>query len=441
LPSVEPDPEQKTGILQELAEVSQRLGDAPGAERALIEAVATLPSNARAFARLASLFRRPEGRDATGDTRAPWRRHRPGGGARTRRRTLVRALGTLEIQQLQRLRDGIAHLQRAIALDPTLYETRFELASAFARTGANEEATRTILAMMTPTALPLLSIADPARGSRCSSRRCRQAERRPDEAVVVSELRAIGGELDDGRKAWLRARRLAPPLEPQHGVLDRQALVTHVLPPEGRHILLEVAAAIAGLEAKMMRGDLSELGLSSRDRITSRSGHPTRAVLDRVARQLGVGEVELAVAPSVTRTRVLAQDVPWVVVPPAIAEQGEMAQAASLARAVARIAYGVPWLEELSPTPHRGAPHRGRAAGRPGVRRRGRGRATILHRAATLVAGHAAGADRRQVSLAPAEEVPRRAGAAHRRAPVASGAGRRLRSTRWPGPSYAPRSC
>jgi len=127
--------------------------------------------------------------------------------------------------------------------------------------------------------------------------------------------------------------------------------VSHVLPPEGRHILLEVAVAVAGLEAKMMRSDLSELGISSRDRITSRSGHPTRVILDRVARQMGVGEVELAVAPSVTRTRVLTQDVPWVVVPPALVEQTEMAQVASIARAVARIAYGVPWLEELTP-PH-----------------------------------------------------------------------------------------
>ncbi|MGH7297289.1 MAG: hypothetical protein ACRELB_20285, partial [Polyangiaceae bacterium] len=137
----------------------------------------------------------------------------------------------------------------------------------------------------------------------------------------------------------------------QHGVLDRPTLVTHVLPPEGRHILLEVAAAIAGVEAKMMRSDLSELGISSRDRLTARSGHPTRALLDRVARQLGVGEVELAVAPAVTRTRVLAQDVPWVVIPPSLVERLEMAQIASIARALARIAYGVPWLEEMPP-PH-----------------------------------------------------------------------------------------
>jgi hypothetical protein len=203
--------------------------------------------------------------------------------------------------------------------------------------------------MIAPTAHPLLAIADPAAGLALLEQTLSK-ERRVDEAVVVSELRALCGELDDGRKAWLRARRL-PPLDAQHAVLDRTSLVNHVLPPEGRHILLEVAVAMAGLEAKMMRSDLSELGISSRDRITSRSGHPTRVILDRVARQMGVGEVELAIAPSVTRTRVLSQDVPWVVVPPALVEQTEMAQTANIARAVARIAFGVPWLEELPP-PH-----------------------------------------------------------------------------------------
>jgi tetratricopeptide (TPR) repeat protein len=350
LAQVEKDPEQKTGILQELAEVNQRLGDRKAAERALIEAVATLPSNARAFARLAGLFRRPEGRDASGYARALGAVIGLGQELGHIDARWFAALGTLEIQQLQRLRDGIAHLQRAIALDPTLYETRFELASAFAKMGANDEATRAILAMIAPTAHPLLSIADPGAGLTLLEQTLSK-ERRADEAVVVSELRALGGELDDGRRGWLRARRLAPLDSQHHGVLDRPALVTHVLPPEGRHILLEVAAAVAGLEAKMMRSDLSELGISSRDRITSRSGHPTRTVLDRVARLLGAGELELAISPSVTRTRVLAQDVPWIVVPPALVEQTEMAQMASLARAVARVAYGVPWLEELTP-PH-----------------------------------------------------------------------------------------
>ena len=350
LASVEKDPEQKTGILLELAEVHQRLADPRAAERALAEAVATSPTNARAFARLAGLYRKPDGgRDNIGYARALAAVIGLGQELGDVDARWFAALGQLEIYSLSRMRDGIVHLQRAVALDATLYESRFELASAYHRMGAHEEATRTLLAMITPKAHPLLSTADPAAGLSLLEQSL-TGERRPDEAIVVSELRAITGELDDGRKSWLRARRPAP-LDTGHPVLDRPTLVTHILPHEGRHILLEVAAAIAGIEAKLMRSDLSELGISYRDRITSRSGHPTRAILDRVVRQLGVGEVELAVSSTVVRTRVLAQDVPWIVVPPSLTEQTEMLQLASLSRAAARIAYGVPWLEEL-PAPH-----------------------------------------------------------------------------------------
>jgi hypothetical protein len=59
--------------------------------------------------------------------------------------------------------------------------------------------------------------------------------------------------------------------------------------------------------------------------------------------------VELAVAPSALRTRVLAQDEPWIVVAASFVKQPEPVQMAGLARAAARISLGVPWLEEISP--------------------------------------------------------------------------------------------
>ena len=101
------------------------------------------------------------------------------------------------------MRDGIAHLQRAVSLDPTLYETRFELASAFERMGAHEEATRALLAMITPTARPLLSIADPAAGLALLEQRS-PGSGAPTRRWSSSELRALAGELDDG------PARLAP---------------------------------------------------------------------------------------------------------------------------------------------------------------------------------------------------------------------------------------
>jgi hypothetical protein len=259
------------------------------------------------------------------------------------------ALGQLEVGALSRLRDGISHLGRAVAADPTLFETRFELAAAYSRMGAHDEAWRTLAAMLAPSSRPLLSVADPA-AALLLLEQSLTADRRTEEAVVVGELRAIAGEADDSRRAWLQARVVRPTGDVEE-VLDRPTLVTHVLPPEGRHILLEVAAAIAGIEAKMLRTDLGELGVSTRDRLTARGGHPLRFMLDRVAKQLGVGEVEIVISPAVPRTRVVAQDVPWIVVPPTLPQKGESAQLATLARATARIAYGVPWLEEMPP-PH-----------------------------------------------------------------------------------------
>src|SRR5207302_1815509 len=84
-----------------------------------------------------------------------------------------------------------------------------------------------------------------------------------------SELLSVAGALDEARTQALRAGRRPPP-DPQRGAVDRAMLVAQVLPPEGRHILLEVAAAIAGVEAKLLRSDLTEIGISSRDRSWSR---------------------------------------------------------------------------------------------------------------------------------------------------------------------------
>jgi tetratricopeptide (TPR) repeat protein len=349
LANAERDPGSKCDILLELADMRMQLGDPHGAERALVDAVAHAPQNARAFARLGAHFRTPQGRDAIGYARALHGViHRGTQLGHVDARWLA-TLGQLEVEALGKTRDGIQHLARATQMDPTLYETRFELAAAYAKVGANDEASRTLLAMMSPSSRPLAGLSDPGAGLALLERSL-GAERRSEEALVVSELRALAGDLDDGRHAWLRARRL-PPHESHHGQLDRPTLVTHVLPPEGRHVLLEVAAAVAGIESKVLRADASELGLHSRDRVSSRSGHPTKALLDRLMKTLGLDGVELVIAQTVSRVRVIAQDALWVVVPKELTERHEPSQVAALGRVLARIALGVPWIEELPP-PH-----------------------------------------------------------------------------------------
>jgi tetratricopeptide (TPR) repeat protein len=347
LSEAETDPDQRAGLLVELSEARLRRREEAAAERALVEAVATSPGNARAFARLATLFRRPQGSDQVGYARALNAVIGLGEAAGRVDARWFAALGQIEVQALSRPTEGLPHLRRAVTLDPALYETRFELASALAATGANEEAARVLLDLLAPTAhpIPLLSVADPAVALALLGQ-VLTALRHRDEAVVVNELLAVAGELDETGTSWLRARRLGPAEGPAPA-LDRAAIAKRVFPAESDHVLREVARAIAGTEGKVLRTDLAELGLTQRDRIGPRSGHPTRALLDRLCRLLGVDDVELAVSTKTERTRVVAQDDPWVVVPAALLQMPESRQLASLARAVARIALGLPWLGEL----------------------------------------------------------------------------------------------
>ncbi|HEX7662976.1 MAG TPA: hypothetical protein VF407_00620, partial [Polyangiaceae bacterium] len=239
-----------------------------------------------------------------------------------------------------------------------MHEVRLELAKAFTRASAHDESSRVLIGMLAPQIIagaeepkpaPMGLIKEPP-AALSMLEQSLGAERRTEEALLASELRAVAADLDEGRLNWLRSRRL-PPVEQHHAQLDRPTLVTHVLPPEGRHVLLEVAAAMAGMESKILRADLTEIGISARDRISPRTNHPTRALLDRLMKTLGLADIDLVITPGVTRTRVLALDTLWIVAPRSLAELPEPQQMASLARALARIAYGVPWLEELPP-PH-----------------------------------------------------------------------------------------
>jgi tetratricopeptide (TPR) repeat protein len=350
LAEVERDPAQRSQLLVQLAELQVNLGDSGAAERALIEAVAQTPGNTKAFARLAAVCREPGAKSPEPVRYARALNTLLGRGTQLGHvdARWLATLGQLEIESLNRVRDGVVHLQRAVQMDPSLYETRFELASAYSMAGAHDDASRTLLGLITPDSQPLLHVADPG-SALLLLERTLGAEQRAEDALVASELRALSGELDEGRLAWLRARRLGP-LDPHHGQLDTESLKHHVLPPEGRHVLLDVAAAIRGVEAKALRTDLTELGLSTRDRVSARGGNATRALLDRIARTFGVSEVELVITPTVQKTRVIAHDEPWVVVPRALVDAPEPLQVVTLARAVARIALGVPWLEELPPT-------------------------------------------------------------------------------------------
>jgi len=337
----EADPETRSELLLELADISVALGDRRDAERALIEAVVRAPSQGKALGKLAafhegavaaygaSLTAVIEQGKELGRSEATW----------------FAALGQVQVEHLGNVREGIQHLQRATRMDPRLHDTRLALAQAFAQAHAPEESARALIDLLVPDSRPLLSLASPWAALRLLEQQLALAGR-AEHALVVTELRTLGGDVDDGQHASLRARRLGPMTS---ATLDRTALVQHLVPAEARHVLLQVAGAIAGIESKILRTDIDPLGISPKARIGARSGHPTRLLLDRVARTLSVPEVELVVTDTVGAPRLIVNDGPWVVVPTAFVGLTEPAQLAALTRVLAPAAWGMAWLDDVSP--------------------------------------------------------------------------------------------
>lgn len=341
LAQTEPNPEERAKFYVELAEARMSARDRLGAERAWIEAIVWAPTVERLH--LLSSF--------SGDLRAY---------AASLSQAVKRAedlgrpsalclstLGELEVELLNHVNEGIGHLRAAAALAPGQHETRCELAAALQRAGKNEEAAKTLIGLITPDSRPLASLRSPARALE-TLERALAADRHSEEALVVREIRAALGLVDDAGQMWLRTRRLtfdAASVDP----VDRATLLASVVPPEGRHVLVDVGAAMAGMEGKLFRTSAADLGVTSRDRVSPRSGHPLRSHFERLTWLLRVPEAELYVTDAVGYTKVVAQDVPWIVAPQSLLDQPDARQTASLARALTRVALGVPWLEELPP--------------------------------------------------------------------------------------------
>jgi len=334
-------PDEKAAIYLEVSELKAKAGDRAGAEKAMVEVVAWAPTPER-LQRLSSMH--SDLRAYAGSLALAVKRAEEVGQPNA---LSLATLGELEVELLNRVNEGLGHLRAAVVLAPTQHETRCELAAALHRAGQNDEAAKTILSLITPDSRPLLSLRSPARPLELLERAL-AADRHSEEALVVRELRSTLGMLDDASQLWLRQRRLsfdAASVEP----IDRATLMNNIVPPEGRHPLLDVAVAFAGVEGKLFRSTAGDLGISSRDRVGPRSGHPLRSHFERLTWLLRVPEAELYVTDSVSYTRVVPQDVPWIVAPQSLLDEPDARQTASLARALTRVALGVPWLEDLPP--------------------------------------------------------------------------------------------
>jgi tetratricopeptide (TPR) repeat protein len=333
----ETKPRERLAALLELATVRRELGDEGGAEGALVEAAALAPDAA-----MLGRIRAAAGGSAEAAARILGRavaRARDAGAAPGVE--WLASLGELELG-LGRLDDAITHFEEALTLDPFREAARLALARALSRKGRHE----TAAAALTP-------LLDSSGGGMLDVSFVRQLDEafsgagRTQQALVAKELRAIAGDLDDAGHAALRARR--PMYVANSEALSGSTLRSFVMPGGfGKHAIWDAAAIAGGLAGKLARIGLQERGSSTKERVKPKAVHPVRQIFDRLCRAFELFDVELAVSEHVMTPIVACEDVNWIVAPASMGDWPEPHAIAALARPLARIALGVPWLGALS---------------------------------------------------------------------------------------------
>jgi hypothetical protein len=118
----------------------------------------------------------------------------------------------------------------------------------------------------------------------------------------------------------------------------------------GEDAAAEVLATLAPGLPKLFPADLDAYGLGSRDRVTSRAGHPLRTLADRVAAIVGVPEIDFFVHR--VRSRGMALELgnpPALLVPGSVSELPEPQQVFLIARPIVAMAVGLSAVEKLTP--------------------------------------------------------------------------------------------
>jgi tetratricopeptide (TPR) repeat protein len=331
-------PGDRLRALIELADARRAVGDAAGAEGALVEAASLSPDPA-----MLERVRAAVGRDtltlARVLSKAVARAHE---GGRPIDPAWLIGLGRIELE-LGRYDEAIERFEEALRSDPTRDDARVALARALAARGRHEHAAAALSAV----------IGGPGRHHPVDTDVVRLFEMslsgagRPTEQWVARELRAVAGDLAPNEQAELDARLTN--LGYAEG-LSAASLRRSVMPGNlGRHPIWDVAAICSGLAGKVARVGLAEQGSHTRDRVKPKSTHPVRATFDRVLRAFELVDVELAVSQHAMEPAIACEDAIWVIAPAALESYPDAYAVAALARPMTRIALGVPWLGALDP--------------------------------------------------------------------------------------------
>ncbi len=334
-------------IIARLGVVYRALGDEQSAERVLIQAVVLSGENTSALDNLCTLYgtgREAGERVANALTKAMALAESSG---RPRQPECLAALGKIEATMLGQPREGMARLHEALHLAPNrvaIYQALVE-----AHGSAHDAAAREIADMISdlgrslPTSEQVTGVLSLLSGEN------RQAQR-SETAAVADELLAFLGTPSLGGNAGTRSTsQVLPTSAPKPSSLVRDVVVASLIGEEIQRPLLDVAAMLLDAVTKLVRKDPETLGVSARDRLTSRAGHPTRILADRVARAFGDPRFDLYVdASATTAPRLLPGDPPALILPSGFGDLSEVEQAACLAQLLTYVALDIPWVEEVA---------------------------------------------------------------------------------------------
>ena len=333
-------------IVARLGAVYRALGDEASAERVLIQAVVLSGEDTSALDNLCALFgtgREAGERVARAITKAMAMAESSG---RPSRPEWLAALGKVEATLLGQPREGLARLHEALRLAPNRVEIYQALVEAHG--SAHDEATREIAGMLgdlgksSPTSEQVTGILS------ILSHVSRQAQR-TGTSSVADELLVFLSKPPLGMDAVHRGKTQMPMSAPNPDALTHDTLVSSLIGDATQTSLLDVAAMLSEPIAKILRQDPEMLGVSSRDRLTSRASHPMRVLADRVARAFGELHFDLYVDASGTEVpRLLPGAPPALVVPRGFGNLAEVEQAAGLARLLTYVALDIPWVEEAT---------------------------------------------------------------------------------------------
>jgi tetratricopeptide (TPR) repeat protein len=235
-------------------------------------------------------------------------------------------------QELARVLDGelaeheraVSVLERALAASPNDLSLRAEMAGALERSGNYSAAVNAYRQVIDID----VTRADAYRGV---ARSLDALERRNDALAAIAPLVVLGTATETEQLAFsaraMKQPSLERPIEPD----DMAALgMPSQVEPTG--LLL---SAIADALDRMDDPALEQYGLVTRDRIGSRSGHPMRALADRIGAVLGVEEFDFYVASAATHVVIEPGDPPVIIVPGILGQVAEPVQIFALGRVLA----------------------------------------------------------------------------------------------------------